>query len=160
MAEELAREDAEPLEQPVAGAMAMAAVQGRQIVDIEQDDDDPVAVTQGPDGLLREHEIEQRRRQQGGQLVAQGMDGAIGFGDDGRYLDSSDADAAGRDLPRFGVRADTLVERQLPDGGPFRMVDGPNQLAHIQMLGKPGEVLDRRRSGRRPSRISPSRSES
>ena len=70
-AEEPARENAEPLEQPVAGAVAVRAVQLRQVVDVEEDHRDAVVVPQRPQRLLLEHEIEHVPGDERRQLIAQ-----------------------------------------------------------------------------------------
>ena len=88
-AEEAPREDPGPLEQAVADAPAVLAVDLREIVDVEEQQGERVLVPERALDFLRQRELEHRRGDQRRQRVADG-----------------ERDVAARDL--LGVRAEDL----------------------------------------------------
>ena len=113
------QQDAHPLEDPIAHAVAVHAVEFREVVDVNQHHRHPVLEALGAMALLQQHRVEQRARVQRRQRILDRKPlrhvQAAG-GPRRQQVERGAADDLRRLRPGLGVGSDPPVLRQLVDG--------------------------------------------
>ena len=121
-----------PLEQAVADAPAVLAVDLREIVDVEQQQGERVLVPERALDLLRQRELEHRRGDERRQRVAQRRGFRAGdlLGVRAEDLEGGAADRVGDEGPRLRRGAEPIVERDFVEHA-LRLVDRVEELALV-----------------------------
>ena len=155
-------QNAEPFEHLVADAVAVVLVDGRQPIDVEENQRDRITVASGPLDFFGEHRVEHtpcvERRQAIDDGGARGLElRALGVGR--QQVERGAANQLRHERPRLAGRADGFAEREFVEGRPFGQIgegeqpfdrqrvleDHPVQVADESTPGIQASITDRKR---------------
>lgn len=137
LAERLANQDAEPLQDAVADDAAVLVVEVSEAIDVEDHERECVTKPPGPVRFLRQDHVEERSRMHRRQRIddCRLLGGGGGLGRDGtQHVEGRPANELSDAGPAFGRDAEVGVERQLVEDGALHVVDKSENVRGMKIL--------------------------